>query len=155
MEELFAKLHPPTVAFPFVLTWVVLVLEVVNFRMKSSEYSKMCLGLLGASVVLAFLAYQTGHQAGQLASRSFLVPEEEIGIHFLWAKIFLFTIIGAFILKLTAYFAKFNIKFWRALYLLVLIAATCLVTNVGRLGGKLVFDHGAGVLLPGIEAQRK
>jgi len=153
MEELLAYLHPPIVAFPLVLTWTVLVLELVNLKKKSSEYSKICLGLLGGAVALAFVAYQTGHLASQFASQSFVVPEEEIGEHFLWAKIFLFTLIGALILKATSHFAKFNVQFWRGLYLAVLIVSASLVTNVGRLGGDLVFEHGAGVSVPGISAK--
>jgi uncharacterized membrane protein len=154
MEELLADLHPPLVAFPLVLTWTVLIIELINLKLKSAEYSKLCLGLLVVAAALTFAAYQTGHQAGQLASRSFVVPEAEIGHHFLWAKIFLFTLIGALILKATYYFAKFNVQFWRVLYLIVLIVSAGLVTNVGRLGGDLVFEHGAGVSLPGISSKQ-
>jgi uncharacterized membrane protein len=145
MSELVASLHPPLVSFPFVLTWVVLFLDIFAFVKRDQTYEKMSLYLLNFTTVVTFIAYQSGHQASQFASQTFSVSDQDIGVHFFWAKIFLFVILGALLFKWVAVSARFNQRVWQALSLLTISLAAALVLYVGQLGGDLVFQHGAGV----------
>jgi uncharacterized membrane protein len=145
MSEFVASLHPPLVAFPFVLTWVVLSLDIYELVKRDETYSKLSLYLLNFTAVITFIAYQSGHQASQVASQTFVVSDKDIGVHFLWAKIFLFVMIGALVLKWVAFVARFNRRLWQFLAFVFLSSALALVIYVGQLGGELVFEHGAGV----------
>lgn len=145
MSEFFASLHPPLVSFPFVLTLVVLFLDLFEYFKRDDRFARVSLWLLNINAILTFIAYQSGHQASQFASQTFVVLDHVIGIHFFWAKIFLFVIIGAVLFKWAAVFARFNKSIWQTISLVTLVVAAGLIVYVGKLGGNLVFDHGAGV----------
>ncbi len=145
MAELIATLHPPLVSFPFVLLFLILVSELSLLKWPSDILSKVIWLILGVTVVISICAYLSGHEASERVSQTFVVADEAVGEHFLWAKIFLYAAVVTFLLKSVAMVAKFHKSVWQALYLFVLMVSFVLVVYAGFLGGRLVFDHGAGV----------
>ncbi len=144
MSEFVALLHPPLTSFPFVLLWVVVALDVVGYFNKKDFY-RLSVIFAVAALVAAFVAYQSGHQASQHASITFAVADEVIGEHFLWAKIGLFVLVTMAIFKLVGLFAKFNKEIFRAIAGILAVVSAVIFSFVGHLGGKLVFEYGAGV----------
>jgi len=143
MDQFFASLHPALVSFPFVTVWLIVILEVVSF--KGDEFGKVSTGIFALTAITTLFSYLTGHEASEFASQTFSVPDSAIGTHFLWAKISLFTVIPCFGLKLVSLFSKHKQEMWRNVYLLTLLASAFLLTYTGWLGGRLVFEYGAGV----------
>jgi len=144
MSEFFALLHPPLTSFPFVLLWIVVILDLVGYFTKR-DLHKLSVVFSAAALGAAFLAYQSGHQASQHASITFVVADEVIGEHFLWAKIGLFALVTTVIFKVVGQFAKFNKVIFKSIAGILAVASAVIFSFVGHLGGKLVFEHGAGV----------
>lgn len=145
MAEIFAALHPPLVSFPFVLFFIIFVSELILLKWPLPGFPKIIWATLGFTVIVSIIAYLSGHEASERVSQTFVVPDEVVGKHFLWAKIFLYSAVVTFLLKSVSMVARFYRALWQSLYLVVLLWTLACVTYAGLLGGELVFDHGAGV----------
>lgn len=148
MFSFLAPLHPPLVAFPLVLIVITLFCELAFLVSAQIIFKQVAKGSLVAALVFAILAYITGHQASEVASRSFVVPDEVIGHHFLIAKISLIVLVPTVALKFISDSAKYSAALFLWLYRMFLIFTCALFIYTGWLGGQLVFKYGAGVFAP-------
>ena len=143
--EIFAELHPPLVSFPFVLLFVALVLELCILVRKHIVSQYLIFSFLIVALVLALVSYFSGHEASKLVNQTFQIDDSLVGRHFLFAKLSLFALVPTVIFKYISIAAEFNRSVFKAVYILFLLASLSLVVFTGKLGGELVFDHGAGV----------
>ena len=94
-------------------------------------------------VVLAFL---TGYIASSHASKTFLIPEEDIALHHRVGKVVL---VGALLLPplgfMKSHIVKMKVGF-NVFYWVVFLALVGALVLAGYLGAYLVFIDGAGVI---------
>ena len=137
--------HPPFSAFPVALIAVVVLLEIVTVIFKKDWSAKAATFILILAVIGVIAAFFSGYQASEHADQSFKIPDEAIAQHHLFGKLLLFVSIPCLVLKFFSLKAKYSIAFFKYTYLVFLFAALGLVIQTGYLGGKLVFELGAGV----------
>ena len=96
--------------------------------------------------VLAVIAtFFSGYQASDVADQTFLIDDAVIGYHHVWGRGLLFLVVPCVALQLISERASYNRSIFRGAYLVTLLICLGLAGYTGFLGGKLVFEHGAGV----------
>ncbi|MDZ4785357.1 MAG: DUF2231 domain-containing protein [bacterium] len=148
MLELFGALHPPFVSFPFVLVTISFLFQLIGVYKNKNSILIASKSFITAALVFAILSYYSGHEASEKVNQTFTVADSLVGQHYLWAKIFLFTLIPCVLFGWIAFQAKFNKAIFESIFLVLLLFCLCLVIYTSWLGGSLVFDHGAGVRAP-------
>ncbi len=153
--QFIGSIHPVFASLPLPLVLAALFWELFCFiyvRQYQSQVNSfldfsrgMTLFLLAGASVGIILAFITGYIAQDFADQSFCVPNQAIALHFIWGRILLIGLVplwGAILLVSLETVKKVAhwVIFMGALSVLF---ATVLVTS--NLGGKLVFNHGAGV----------
>ncbi len=146
--------HPPLSSFPFVLLVLLLIVEIVALIGKRRELCDTVARFLLLVVCIALpLTYFSGYFGADFANRQFVVPDEAILKHQLWAKLSLLSgLLPVLIFFLSQHAAAERPALAAKLrwaYRL-LIAVLCLfLARTSFLGGELVFTHGAGVSVGG------
>lgn len=137
--------HPVLSSFPLPIIFLAAAAEgaLIILKRESLKAASLWLSLaFCASVVAAFFS---GYNGADFASKTFLVPENEIAQHHLIGK---FLIFGAPLLPILALVRK-RAQYGRAgftwAYRGVLAILFAGVIFAGFLGGRLVFEFGAGV----------
>lgn len=138
-----ATIHPPFSGFPGVILVLLFALELLYFRKFVCESSTKSIAtfLIIALCVISPFTYFSGYFGSEYASRSFEVSQEVIKEHQFYALLYLFSLFPLAILFYLR-FLKPNLALY---YRIFLIASLVLVLLTARLGGALVFEHGAGV----------
>lgn len=137
--------HPPLSAFPFALITLVALLEIFNFRGTSATFRAAIRVNLFAAGVATIAAFLSGYGASEAANQSFTVADEVIARHHFFGRFLLFVIIPCVAVRLIADRAKHGTRLFVGAYYLLLVVSIGLVVYTGFLGGKLVFESGAGV----------
>lgn len=145
MSTFFSELHPALVSFPVALVSVTLFFDIAGLLLKRDIFREVAKYNLYFATVVAILAYLSGHQASEYVNQTFTVPDKKVGEHFIVAKVFLFLIITTFLIRYVSEIATHAKKFFLGLYVFLLVVSFATLLYAGNLGGKLVFDYGAGV----------
>ena len=142
--------HPPLSAFPIALACLVALCEVVSYfwKEKSSELRTVGKWVLVSSFIFSPLTYYTGYWGAELASKTFEVSDELISYHQMLAKLYLATLVTCALFALMDTFDKENRPFVKFGYSTLVALTLFAAIMVSRQGGKLVFEHGAGVSAP-------
>ncbi len=125
------------------LTVLLVIFELCGWKRAQVGFSiKLSLFCALAAVVASFY---TGYEASEEANKFFLVSDEVIVRHHNYGRLLLFLIIPTVGLYWIARHATHLKVLFNILFLALLMACSYLVIVTGKLGGELVFVHGAGV----------
>ena len=142
------NLHPPLSAFPPALLVLAAGLEIARIFIKK-DWIDPCISTcvaLGAFFVAC--AFFTGYSASEHANGTFQVPDDVIALHHNAGRFLLFAVVPCVALRFAAVFATHGKLGFSVSYRVFLALCVTLVVYTGYLGGKLVFEHGAGVTAP-------
>jgi len=149
--EVPTMLHPPLVHFAIVLPVIIVLLEIFNVFAKMTSDSEAPRGktvsalsffLIILLVIVAIGAYATGSVDGANVVED-LSKEGQTDLHD--HKIIGAYIVLSSILLLIFKFISFVGTKTRVLFLVLAIGFTALVMKQGKMGGELVYEHGANV----------
>lgn len=137
--------HPVLSSFPLPIICLAAAVELC-FLASGRRALVECAFWLSMAFCLSVVgAFFSGYGGADFASRTFLVPEAEIVRHHVVGKVLIFT---APLLPLLAFVrlrARHGISGFAWAFRAVLACALVGVLFAGRLGGRLVFEFGAGV----------
>lgn len=137
--------HPFFASFPLCAFTAALLIEVLHEVFgERSRLAVRILQIFGAVVVV--LAFLTGYLASSFASKTFLVPEDDIAIHHRIGKVVL---VEALLLPALGYMKPYVVKMevgFKVLYWVVFLTLIGALVLAGYLGAYLVFIDGAGVI---------
>ena len=142
-------LHPPLTAFPLALLVTAAALEAMHLYKRKIIFNKIGKYTVIIASIFTGLAYLSGYPASESANRTFLVSDEAISWHHTMGRVLLITTFVCSAFAIVESKAKYYVRTFRVLYLIFLIASLLMVLYTGYLGGKLVFEHGAGVYASG------
>jgi hypothetical protein len=111
---------------------------------EKSQIAVRILQVFGA--VMVVLAFLTGYFASSFASKTFLIPEDDIALHHRVGKAVL---VGALLLPALGFMKPYVVKMqmgFKVLYWVVFLALIGVLVLVGYFGAYLVFIDGAGVI---------
>ena len=140
------SLHPPFASLPFAFILVVIAFELLSLFLKRPWMRHAALVVLAFAAIAVAAAFYTGYQASESANQTFVVADSEIADPQFYGRLLLFTIIPCAAVGFFSVIAKYSQSLFRAVYLFLLLVSLGLVVTTGYLGGKLVFEHGAGVV---------
>ncbi len=141
-------LHPPLTAFPLVLLCAVATLELIDLLQNNSRSETAARVLLVFYAVAILAAFFSGYGAGEGASQTFQIKDEAISVHHSVGRILLFLSLPLLGFKFASGTASTMGRVFGVLYGICLVLCIALAMYTGYLGGKLVFEHGAGVFAP-------
>ncbi len=140
-----AELHPPIVHFAIALTIIGVIFDILGFALKkeSLKYAGFWVFIIG--IVAVWGAMLSGEAAEELVEKfventkveEIFETHEELGKILPW----IFTGLGLFRVYL---YIKENSKLM-IIYLILAFIGIGLIGYQGRLGGKMVYEHGVGV----------
>ena len=142
------NLHPPVSAFPFALLVVAGLLELVRIFLRRDWVEHGITVCVAGAVCSAIAAFLTGYSAAERADGTFSIPDEVIAQHHNAGRLLLFAVIPCALLRGATIFATHGRIGFSLAYRALLTVCIGLVVYTGYLGGKLVFEHGAGVTAP-------
>jgi uncharacterized membrane protein len=146
--EALAPFHPAIVHTPIALIIVGAVFELVGRALDSEWWRKAAFAMLIVGVMGAALAVLSGDAAGEHAEHQG-VSEQAVDEHEEIAKLTLWLGLGAVVARALAGRAGAARAAVAGLALLLHLAAATTVGIAGFRGGRLVFEHGAGVKVSG------
>jgi uncharacterized membrane protein len=138
-------LHPPFTSFPVPLLFTACAMEIAVLLTKRDSLKITVQILLLLAAIFTGLSFYTGYGASEAADQFFKIPNDVISFHHSIGRATLLCIIPLCAVSLLRSYAKYGIKFFSAVYILLLISTLLLAVYTGYLGGELVFKYGAGV----------
>jgi len=141
-------LHPLIVHAPIVLIIASFGFELAGRALDSEAWRKAAFAMLLIGAIGAGAAVLTGQPAGEHAERQG-VPEQAVDQHQDAGRLTLWLAIAAVLARLIAGPARRARGAISALALLLHLSAAVAVAVAGYRGGKLVYNHGAGVRVHG------
>jgi uncharacterized membrane protein len=146
--EALAPLHPAIVHTPIALIIVGAAFELLGRALDSEWWRKAAFAMLIVGVLGASLAVLSGNEAGEHAERQG-VSEQAVDEHEEIALLALWLGLGAVVTRAAAGRLGAARAAVAGLALLLHLAAAVTVGIAGFRGGRLVFEHGAGVKVGG------
>lgn len=141
--------HPASVHWPIVLLTIGSIFYIIGF-FKENYLAPSGRILLFVGVAGAWLAIYTGNLADGIVSRKLCDPTVlKTHENFAYYTSYLFS--GVLIVDLTLIFSQLKekiIRYLRWLLMLSMVVGLAILTYVGHLGGTLVYDQAAGVVVP-------
>jgi uncharacterized membrane protein len=139
--------HPSVVHLPIVISFILPILILIFSLMikKNAMGAKAWIVILGLQIfttATGYLALETGEVEEDVVER--IVAKKLIGEHEEAAELFVGSTVIALVLGISAFFIRreFQFKIQMALVLISFISAY-LAFRAGKLGGELVYKHGA------------
>ncbi|MBP9837732.1 MAG: hypothetical protein KBC84_03370 [Proteobacteria bacterium] len=134
--------HPPLSSFPFCIVSLLIVLECYSFIKHDHTNNERIKDFLLLSLLLfSILTFVSGYFGVDFADKD--IPQELIDNHQNFAKLILLTNIPLLLLR---YLSRINNRL-KAPYYFILLVIVALIITTSNLGGKLVFEQGAGVTI--------
>lgn len=139
MFEFLIPYHPKVVHFPIALFVVALGFEFLEVIFRKKEFHVTAICVFVAATLAGPLAVMTGlWEAERLQlSHSLLNQHQFVGFALMW-----FALLS---LPVLWFFKKKQTRFFRFVFLVVLLTTAGMVSYVGHLGGQMVYQYGAGV----------
>lgn len=142
-------IHPPLSGFPLTCTTLLLLVELLRLvRSQPAAWSVLRTFLLWATVVTTVVAFFSGYQASSMVGELSEVATVAVSSHHSWGRLLLFMALCLGVSGWLSGIAVHGRRFFGVVYLVMLLLQTVLVVWVGALGGRLVFQHGVGVVAP-------
>ncbi len=132
-------LHPLSVHFPIALLMVGFLFDLVSLAFRKEH----CLAKAGFwLMLLGTLGAVGAYFTGEYFSRTLSGPLGELKeTHELWAKITMWTMVAASVVRVFAVITKKDRGVLKWVVFLLFLAGAVLVSYTGLLGGSLVYDH--------------
>lgn len=140
-------IHPMVIHFPIALLIVAFVADAAGFFLKKDFLRNTGLVTLSVAAPFGVIAVITGLVAHDNIARMTSELHEMIETHELMAFITLGAASVALALRIVAERKKDVAGLFGKLSLAALFVAVCFVSAAGYLGGKIVFDYGAGTAI--------
>ena len=139
MIELPPHLHPMIVHFPIALFMIAAALEILSLITKKETFHQSALTLYVIAALMTPLVVRTGiWEAAKIGlSHPLLDEHRTFALWTMW--------ISLMSLPLLWLIKKEAPKYFRILFLVLLIAATILVSIGADKGGRMVYEYGIGV----------
>ncbi len=137
--------HPAIVHFPIALLPTVFLLEAVGHFTNRSELRKAALWLLVFGVMAAWLAVLTGYLSQENASQTVRNSQGLELLRFHANTAYFTATLWSGVLLLRVYLERPETERWRKLFLAFALLGTLSVFFTGYLGGRMVYQFGAGV----------
>jgi len=139
MFELPPHLHPMIVHFPIALFIIALVFEVIGVIVKNEGLQKAAVYMFITAALITPIVVRTGiWEVQKLAlNHPVLTEHREYGIKLMWTALMS--------LPLLWFINKEFKKYYKIVFIVILLAASALVIETGEEGGKMVFEYGIGV----------
>ena len=125
------------------LTAFLVIVDLFGWQRDHIRFSIKISLLCSLAAVIA--SFYTGYEASEQANKFFEVSDDVIAHHHSYGRLLLFLIIPTVGMYWVAHYATHLKLLFKALFFVLLIACCYLVLVTGKLGGELVFVHGAGV----------
>lgn len=141
-------IHPAVVHFPIALLPMAFLLEAVGHFAKRDELRKAAIWLLVVGVVTTWLAVLTGYWEQEHASQT---VRESQGLELLQlhARIAYFVaVLWSGLLLGRIYLERPEMERWRTLWLAFALLGCLFTFFMAYLGGRMVYEFGAGVARP-------
>lgn len=140
-------LHPSIVHIPIVLTFIMPVLILAfAWMVKTNKMAPkgwlLIVGLQLAVVISGYVSLETGeteeHAVEKVVSKDYIAAHEEAG------EIFVGSAVLALVISIAAFFIRKELQFPIKLTILAIsVVSAILAWRTGKLGGELVYTHGA------------
>lgn len=150
--QILGTLHPAVVHFPVALILVAALFELVGRATDLAWWRKAAFAMLVLGTVAAWAAVWTGHQAEEAAEDQG-VPRERIEAHEDAAMLAAWLALAAVVVRALAGRMGRAAGTARGVGLLLHLAAAVAIGVAGLRGGRMVFEHGAGVKVDGQPVQ--
>jgi uncharacterized membrane protein len=142
-------IHPPLSGFPLTCTTLLLLVELLYLvRSQPAAWSLLRTFLRWATVVATGVAFFSGYHASSQMGEIPQAASVAVSAHHSWGRLLLFVAIGLGVSGWLSGVAVHGRRLFSVVYLLMLTLHTVLTVWVGALGGRLVFQHGVGVVAP-------
>lgn len=138
-------LHPIVVHFPIALLPAALLLELVGHLGRRDEFRKVALWLLAIGVAMALISVLTGKLGEEVAEQTMGSEAGEELLHLHERVAYLTTIVWSIALLLRIYLERPGTERWRSLFFAFALLGILSLFLTGFLGGRLVYEYGAGV----------
>jgi len=138
-------LHAMVIHFPIALLMVGFLSELIALFSKKDFFKNAAFYLLILGALGAIVAYISGNLAGEGIEEGPL--EGPIELHEQAATITLWLAIITALFRSAIYFFKVKISWTKWVSIVLFTAVVGATARTGYLGGKLVYNHGAGVQL--------
>jgi hypothetical protein len=148
------NLHLPFTGFPLALLTVSLIGELYSILIQRSHSSRPVFVIYFPRVVLyvaaaaSFVTYFSGYLGAADTNHSFIVGIEPIELHRTTGRLFLFVLVAAVLVSAADQAATKHRQVVLLTYRVLLVISYCFCLWTSRLGGALVFEHGAAVRAP-------
>lgn len=139
--------HPSIVHFPIALTFILPVLILIfAFMIKSKKMTHqtwlIIIGLQLATTITGYISLDSGENEEERVEK--VLEKKLIQEHEEAAEIFVGATVIALVLSVAAYFLRTEIQFFVQLAICLVSLVSCfLAYTTGKLGGELVYRHGA------------
>ena len=139
MLELLTPIHPKLVHFPIALFITALGLDIASLIFRKKEFHQSAIYLYVGAALLTPLVVRTGiWEAERLhLSHPLLTKHSVTAQRTMWVALMSLPVLW--------FIGKEFTKYFRILFLVVLLALAGLVTYAGHLGGQMVYEYGVGV----------
>lgn len=146
-----ASLHPQVVHFPIAFFLAYALLEIIGIIFKREFFSKAAHLFLFLGVLGAFAAVFTGNSAvdaaKQLSKKGVQIAFGAIEKHEDMANLTMWYFTGLLILRTFFVLKKKFLGKIKFLFILFALLGSFFIYRTGKLGGKLVYEHGIGTEL--------
>jgi uncharacterized membrane protein len=147
--EFLSQFHPQIVHFPIVLLILSLAFDVVGRATDSTWWRKASLALLVIAVLGGVAGVLTGERVSEKAEERQGIPEAVVDAHGDMGKLATWFACGALAARLVENGLPSARTLVGVVALLLQLGSALAVGLAGYRGGKLVYEHGAGVTIDG------
>lgn len=145
MQTIPFLIHPPLTIFPLPILCLVILLEIMSKVNPQYSSPKIIFLLLICFLISMTAAFFSGYHANEYADMTFKITDDIISTHHTWGRLAFILSFPLLAFNWISQKALFNKKIWHSIYYILLLTVALLIIWTGSLGGKLVFEHGAGV----------
>lgn len=139
------SLHPPLSSFPIALVLTAAGLELLGLVWRKDFLRHAVSVNLVAAALGIVAAFLSGYGASDTAQKTFIISDDVIEAHHEVGVLLLIVVFPCVAMHFVRTIALRAKLLWHAAFYLLLAATVVLTVVAGYRGGKLVFEHGAGV----------
>lgn len=139
MIELPAHLHPMIVHFPIALFLTAVALEMISLIFKKNTFHQSAITLYVLAALITPIVLKTGMwEAAKLGLKHPLLDQHhQYATWLMWFSLMSLPVLW--------FFKKEFLKYFRLLFILILITSSVLVSITADKGGRMVYEYGVGV----------
>ncbi len=139
MLEALVPIHPKMVHFPIALFMAAFLFELLSFLFRKKEFHQTAFYLYVFAALISPLVVRTGiWEVERLQlNHPLLEKHRMVALWMMWGALMSLPVLWLV--------QKVSIKYFRIIFIVILLSVAGLVTYVGHLGGEMVYEYGAGI----------